>query len=59
VSGSHWMYWLGWAVTAVLCALLTLRLRHRQRDSCFAVFKANNYVGMPLFVAIAVQVMLQ
>jgi 4-hydroxybenzoate polyprenyltransferase len=53
------MYWLGWAVTAVLCILLTLRLRHRQRESCFAVFKANNYVGMPLFVAIAVQVMLQ
>ena len=59
VSGSNWAYWSGWAVTAVLCAVFTLRLRSRDRDACFAVFKANNIVGIPLFVAIAVQMMLQ
>ena len=55
-SGTHWAYWVGWGITAVLCALFTLRIRHRDRDECFAVFRANNYIGMPFFIAIAIQV---
>lgn len=55
-SGTHWFYWLGWGITAVLCALFTLRIRSRDRDDCFAVFRANNYIGMPFFIAIAIQV---
>ncbi len=55
-SGTHWFYWLGWGITAVLCALFTLRIRSRDRDDCFAVFRANNYIGIPFFIAIAIQV---
>lgn len=55
-SGTHWVYWVGWGITAVLCALFTLRIRSRDRDDCFAVFRANNYIGMPFFIAIAIQV---
>jgi 4-hydroxybenzoate polyprenyltransferase len=55
-SGTHWFYWVGWGITAVLCALFTLRIRSRDRDDCFAVFRANNYIGMPFFIAIAIQV---
>jgi 4-hydroxybenzoate polyprenyltransferase len=53
--GSHWIYWIGWFLTAVICALLTLRIRSRDREGCFAVFRANNYVGIPLWIAIALQ----
>ena len=55
-SGTHWVYWVGWGITAVLCALFTLRIRSRDRDDCFAVFRANNYIGIPFFIAIAIQV---
>jgi 4-hydroxybenzoate polyprenyltransferase len=54
-AGSHWIYWVGWLLTAVICTLLTLRIRSRDREDCFAVFRANNYVGIPLWIAIAVQ----
>jgi 4-hydroxybenzoate polyprenyltransferase len=54
--GTHWFYWIGWAVTAVLCGLFTLRLRSRDREECFAVFRANNYIGIPFFIVIALQV---
>lgn len=54
-AGSHWIYWLGWLITAALCGLFTLRIRSRDRDDCFAVFRANNYVGIPLWIAIVFQ----
>jgi 4-hydroxybenzoate polyprenyltransferase len=54
-AGSHWAYWAGWLITAGFCLFLTLRLRSRDREDCFWVFRANNYVGMPLWIAIALQ----
>jgi 4-hydroxybenzoate polyprenyltransferase len=51
----HWPYWLGWAVTAALCVIFTLKLRSRDRDQCFAVFRANNYIGIPFLLALMVQ----
>ena len=54
-SIGHWPYWVGWAVTAVLCAIFTFKLRSRDRDQCFAVFRANNYIGIPLLLALMVQ----
>jgi 4-hydroxybenzoate polyprenyltransferase len=54
-AGSHWIYWTGWFVTAALCLLFTLRIRSRDRDDCFAIFRANNYIGIPLWIAIALQ----
>ena len=54
-AGGHWIYWIGWLITAAFCALLTLRIRSRDRDDCFAAFRANNYVGIPLWIALALQ----
>ena len=53
--GSSWMYWLGLFVTAGFCVYLTWRIRTRDRDDCFAAFRANNYVGMPMWIALLVQ----
>jgi 4-hydroxybenzoate polyprenyltransferase len=53
--GSNWMYWLGLIVTAGFCVYLTWRIRTRDRDDCFAAFRANNYVGMPMWIALAIQ----
>ncbi len=54
-AGGHWIYWIGWLITAVFCALLTLRIRSRDRDDCFAAFRANNYIGIPLWIALVLQ----
>lgn len=54
-SMGHWPYWVGWAVTALLCVIFTFKLRSRDRDQCFTVFRANNYIGIPLLLALMVQ----
>jgi 4-hydroxybenzoate polyprenyltransferase len=54
-TGGHLPYWIGWCLTALICAFLTWRLRTRERDDCFAVFRANNLVGIPLFLGLAAQ----
>jgi 4-hydroxybenzoate polyprenyltransferase len=54
-GGSHWPYWLGWMIMAGLCALLTWKIRTRDREDCFSAFRANNYVGMPIWVALTLQ----
>jgi 4-hydroxybenzoate polyprenyltransferase len=47
------LYWLGWAV-AVGCAIYHYTLiRHRERMSCFAAFRHNNWLGGALFAGIA------
>jgi 4-hydroxybenzoate polyprenyltransferase len=53
--GDQWIYWLAWVLAAVGCLILTLRTRSRQREDCFKVFLANNWIGAILFVGIAVQ----
>ena len=55
MAGSHWAYWIGWMVTAALCVAMVWRIRLRDRDACFAVFRANNYIGIPMLLGIAVQ----
>jgi len=54
-GSAHIIYWIGWLVTAVYCAYLTWRLRTRDRDDCFVVFRANNYVGMPIWLSLTLQ----
>ncbi|CAM8626284.1 UbiA 4-hydroxybenzoate polyprenyltransferase and related prenyltransferases [Burkholderiales bacterium] len=54
-GGSHLLYWLGWFVTAGLCGLFVFKIRARDRDQCFAVFRANNYVGIPFLIALMLQ----
>jgi 4-hydroxybenzoate polyprenyltransferase len=53
--GSSWAYWLGWFITTGFCVYLIWRIRTRDRDDCFAAFRANNYVGMPMWIALVVQ----
>jgi len=52
---SNWLYWLAWGGAAIVCLVLTLRTRSRNRDDCFKVFLANNWVGGILFIGIALQ----
>jgi 4-hydroxybenzoate polyprenyltransferase len=54
-SEGHLAYWIGWCLTALICGFLTWRLRTRDRDDCFAVFRGNNLVGIPLFLGLALQ----
>lgn len=54
-GSSHLAYWVSWLATVVCCVYLIWRIRTRDRDDCFAAFRANNYVGMPLWIGLALQ----
>jgi 4-hydroxybenzoate polyprenyltransferase len=41
-------------VASGLLAYQQWLIRHRDRDACFAAFKHNNYVGMAVFLGIAI-----
>lgn len=49
-----WVYFLGLMVAAVLFAQQTWSSRSRDRDACFRAFLRNNYVGMTVWLGIAV-----
>jgi 4-hydroxybenzoate polyprenyltransferase len=49
-----WAYWVGLVVASALLAYQQWMIRHRNRDACFAAFKHNNYVGMAVFLGIAI-----
>jgi len=50
----HWPYFAGLAVAAGLFAYQMWIMRGRDREACFAAFRNNNWVGMALWVGIAV-----
>jgi len=54
-GSGHWVYWFGWLITTGICAILTWKIRNRDREDCFAVFRANNYVGLPIWIALVLQ----
>ena len=54
-GSGHLAYWASWLVTVACCVYLIWRIRTRDRDDCFAAFRANNYVGMPLWIGLALQ----
>ena len=54
-GSSHLAYWVSWLATVVCCVYLIWLIRTRDRDDCFAAFRANNYVGMPLWIGLALQ----
>jgi len=54
-GSSHLAYWVSWLATVACCVYLIWRIRTRDRDDCFAAFRANNYVGMPLWIGLALQ----
>ena len=47
-------YWVSLVVASGLLAYQQWLIRHRDRDACFAAFKHNNYVGMAVFLGIAI-----
>jgi len=48
-----WPYWLGVVVAAGLFGWQQWLIRHRERDACLAAFRHNNWVGLALWVGIA------
>ncbi|WP_212742497.1 MULTISPECIES: 4-hydroxybenzoate octaprenyltransferase [unclassified Rudaea] len=50
----HWPYFVGVGVAATLFAYQLWIMRGRDRDACFAAFRNNNWVGMALWVGIAI-----
>ncbi|MEM0514027.1 4-hydroxybenzoate octaprenyltransferase [Pseudoalteromonas sp. YIC-827] len=49
-----WPYWLGLLVAALLLIRQLYLSRHRDRDACFAAFLNNHYVGMAIFIGLAI-----
>jgi 4-hydroxybenzoate polyprenyltransferase len=47
------LYWLGWAAAAGCAIYHYTLIRNRERMSCFAAFRHNNWLGGALFVGIA------
>ncbi|HKT27662.1 4-hydroxybenzoate octaprenyltransferase [Dyella sp.] len=48
-----WPYWLGVAAAAGLFAWQQWLIRNRERDACLAAFRHNNWVGLTLWIGIA------
>ncbi|WP_105255813.1 4-hydroxybenzoate octaprenyltransferase [Pseudoalteromonas sp. T1lg75] len=49
-----WPYWLGLLVAALLLLRQLYLSRQRDRDACFAAFLNNHYVGMAIFIGLAI-----
>lgn len=48
-----WPYWLGLLVAAALFGYQLWLIRHRERDACLAAFRHNNWLGLTVWVGIA------
>jgi len=51
-----WPYWLAVAACAGLFGWQQWLIRHRERDACLAAFRHNNWVGLTLWIGIALAV---
>ncbi|EMH4164375.1 4-hydroxybenzoate octaprenyltransferase [Pluralibacter gergoviae] len=54
LSGLGWPYYAAIAVAGGLFIYQQQLIKHRDRDACFKAFLNNNYVGLALFVGLAV-----
>ncbi|HEU4669315.1 MAG TPA: 4-hydroxybenzoate octaprenyltransferase [Dyella sp.] len=54
-----WPYWLALAGSVALFGHQLWRIRGRDRDACLAAFRHNNWVGLVLWVGIALAVALR
>ncbi|HEX3124080.1 MAG TPA: 4-hydroxybenzoate octaprenyltransferase [Rhodanobacteraceae bacterium] len=54
----HWAYFSGIGVAALLFGWQQWIMRGRGRDACFAAFRNNNWVGLALWVGIALSLSL-
>ena len=52
-----WPYWLGLAGASLLLIRQLYLCRHRDRDACFNAFLNNHYVGMVIFLGLAVSLL--
>jgi 4-hydroxybenzoate polyprenyltransferase len=50
----HWPYYLGLGIAAVFSLYQQFLIRQRRPEECFRAFLNNNYVGLTVFVGIAV-----
>jgi 4-hydroxybenzoate polyprenyltransferase len=50
----HWPYYLGLGIAAVFSLYQQFLIRQRRPKECFRAFLNNNYVGLTVFVGIAV-----
>jgi len=48
-----WPYWVGVIAVAGLFAWQQWLIRHRERDACLAAFRHNNWVGLSVWIGIA------
>ena len=54
----HWPYFAGIGAAALLFGWQQWIMRRRDRDACFAAFRNNNWVGVALWVGIALSLSL-
>jgi len=57
LAGLGWAYWLGMAVAAGLVGWEFNIARQRERSACFRAFLHNHWVGMAIFLGIAVDML--
>jgi 4-hydroxybenzoate polyprenyltransferase len=48
-----WVFYLGWLISGVLIFRIYIQIRDKDRLRCFKAFLFNNYIGMVLFIGIA------
>lgn len=48
-----WVFYLGWLISGVLIFRIYTQIRDKERLRCFKAFLFNNYIGMVLFIGIA------
>jgi len=53
--GWHWPVYMAIVVTAFMFCQQIWACRHRDRDACFKAFLSNHYVGLVIFVGLAVE----
>jgi len=54
LNGLGWPFYASIAVAGALFVWQQKMIVHRDRDACFKAFLNNNYVGLALFVGLAV-----
>ena len=58
-AGLGWPYWLSLVVAAGLFAYQLWLIRARRRDACLAAFRHNNWLGLTLWIGIALALAVQ
>ncbi|WP_022946481.1 4-hydroxybenzoate octaprenyltransferase [Pseudoalteromonas ruthenica] len=52
-----WPFWLGLSIATMLLVRQLYLCRHRKRAACFNAFLNNHYVGLAIFIGIAVSLL--